>query len=661
MRKSGFIYAALAFAACKGSDIADPAVTTTVLVTSSATQITVNETAQASAVVKDQNGNALGGKSIAWTSLNQSIASVTSAGVIRGIAPGNATIQGTVDGITGTALIQVVAPSAVCASGLTTIDLAVGQVRVVSALETQGCVKIASAAAASQYVVIAANANALPDAVASFAIRADNGETVPSNSLLTNPLRIAASLAATGADGTMSLQTAFETSLRLTERRQLDLPKAQRAFSAGSLQRSPRYSVSAAIPVIGEKTQFRIPKSCSDFKTVTGTARHISTRAIIYTDDTSPENGFTDTDLQEIAREFDDLIYPTDVDYFGTPLDLDANSRIVILYTPEVNSLTPAGNPGSFVGGFFFAGDLFPTDVCPQSNRAELFYVLSPDPTGTINGNVRTVSQVRQGTRGTIAHEFQHMINASERIRHPVSEDLEAVWLDEALAHFAEDLNGRVLKGLNETGNYTFEQLVPNAGQINDFNAFFFQNFARLRLYMQNPGPNAPTSQFSDSSLADRGAAWSLLRYAADHHAPGGDIKAFVKSLVPGPDTGVVNLRSKAGGVSFDSLATGWMAANYADDFGTPNLAAKYTYKTYNMRSNVARVNTPSQSFPLVVTDFQGASQTLTGFHVRSGSGHYFRLDRTAGAPAKILRFVNNDLTTAASFTGATLIIVRSQ
>ena len=111
MRKSALIIALVASAACKGSEIVDPAVTTTVVVTSTPTQIAVGETAQASAVVRDQNGNPLSGKSISWISLNPTIASVTGAGVIRGVAPGTATIQGSVDGITGGAAVQVVAPA----------------------------------------------------------------------------------------------------------------------------------------------------------------------------------------------------------------------------------------------------------------------------------------------------------------------------------------------------------------------------------------------------------------------------------------------------------------------------------------------------------------------------------------------------------------------
>jgi hypothetical protein len=431
-------------------------------------------------------------------------------------------------------------------------------------------------------------------------------------------------------------------------------------------------SVSVAIPAVGDKTSFKVPKTCSNFTTVTATVRYISTRAIIYTDDAAPPGGFADSDFQAIGTEFDTLIYPTDTDYFGTPLDLDNNQRVIILYTPEVNKLTPAGNSGGFVGGFFFGGDLFPSSgagSCAQSNVGELFYVLAPDPNGVINGNKRTTADVRQGTRGTIAHEFQHMINASERIRSPIVQELEDVWLDEALAHFAEDLNGRVLKGLTETGNYTFSTLRSN---VNDYNAFFFQNFARFQRYIQNPGVNAPTCFLADTSLAARGAAWALLRYTADHYAPNGDIKAFTRGLAGGPWTGVDNLRKRtvctsttnscaaSVGVPFDTLVAGFLVANYADDAGVSGLPVKYTYKTYDMRNNVIPL-TNNGLYPLVINDIQGSGFVMSNVSVRSGSGNYYRFSRPQAGNARTFRFLNDDGTTAASFTGATLIVLRSQ
>jgi hypothetical protein len=680
MRKYAILVALLLVGACKSTEGPEPLVTTTILVSSTPNQITIGETAQASAIVKDQNGNPLTGKTITWTSLNQGVATVTSAGLIRGVSAGNATIQGSVDGVTGTGTVTVIAPSAICISGPIAVDIIPGEAKVVSSADSKGCIKISVTGAASQYVVIAANLNAQPDALASYAIKSDEGETVPNNSLLTTPSRVVAQLSTLKPDQPGALQASFEAGLRRTERRELNFRAGKQAYQSRVANSGVRMSVSAqAIPAVGDKTTFKVPAkfdangkslggSCTSFTTVTATAKYISTRGIIYLDDAAPPGGFSDTEFQEIATEFDNLIYPTDVDYFGTPLDQDANSRVIMLYTPLVNKLTEANSNG-FVGGFFFLGDLFPStgppnQSCQQSNMAEIFYLLAPDPTGTINNNTRSTATVRQGTRGTIAHEFQHMINGSERFRSPVTQDAESTWLDEGLAHFAEDLNGRTLKHLNDTGNYTFSQLLPTINDVNDYNAFFFQNFARFRLYLANPGPNSPTSFLADTSLAVRGAAWALIHYTADQYAPGGDIKAYIKSLIPGPDTGVVNLRSHAGNVPFDTLVAGWMVANYADDLGISGLPAKYTYKTYDMRDNVRKSissNPAQQIYPLQPTIIAGSGFAVSNLLARSGSGNYFSFSRGPAGPARTFRFLNNDLSTAAMFTGASFIILRTQ
>jgi hypothetical protein len=670
MRKSGFLCALLLVAAaCSGSDGTAPLVATSLSVSTSPSQISVNGSAQASAIVKDQNGNALTGQTITWSSLTPAIASVdATTGVVKGLAPGTATIQGTSGTITGTGTVLVIAPATSCLAGPVIVNLAVGQATVVNGSTSQGCIKIASTSAASQYIVIAANTNSISDQMATFTLKSDTGEVVPSTTLLANPYRISASLSAASAPvPTDALQTAFESKLRLKERAELKIPDAQRAYRArGSEPSQIRTSLAAAVPNIGDKTTFKVPTSCAVFTTVTATAQYISNKAIIYLDDASPSGGFTATDYQDIANEFDNLIYPTDVSYFGNPLDLDNNGHIIILYTPQVNKLTPTGNPGSFVGGFFFVGDLFPSTgngSCAQSNGGEIFYVLTPDPNGTIvpngggSGNPRSTASVRQGTRGTIAHEFQHMINASERIASPIEQDFEEVWLDEGLAHFAEDVNGRAQLGLADNANATFETVSAN---INDYSAFFFQNFARLDKYMLNPGPNSPTSFHADTSLADRGAIWSLLRYSADNYAPGGDIKAFTRALAGGPNTGVNNLVTRTG-VPFDTLVAGWMIANYADDAGIPGLPDKYTYKSYNMRSNMqAGFINQNRLYPLQINDITTTSVVASGMQALSGSGDYFRFSRVASGPARSFRLLNPD-GTAASFTGASFFILRTQ
>src|SRR5688572_12644388 len=331
MRKLGILSVLFLAAACKGTDSVDPPVTTTVTVSSSAATIGINETAQASAIVRDQNGNPLTGKTITWISLNTNIATVTAAGLIRGVAAGTATIQGSVDGINGTANVTVLAPVASCTGGPTNVDVPVGQARVLAASATQGCIKISSTAAGSQYVVIGGYTSATPDAILNYTLKSDEGETVPNTTILASPMRLAAQLPLRAPELASSLQMSFEGKLRRAERSQLDARVGRRAYAERNRNLPGRLSLNAAIPVVGEKTQFKVPKSCANFTPVTATARFISNRAILYTDDANPPGGFTDLDFQEIGTEFDNLIYPTDVDYFGTPLDQDANQRVVIL------------------------------------------------------------------------------------------------------------------------------------------------------------------------------------------------------------------------------------------------------------------------------------------------------------------------------------------
>lgn len=659
--------ALLGAAACSGDGGGGPLVVTTVSVSATPTQITVGGTAQASAIVKDQNGNPLTGKSVNWVSLNPAVATVNpTTGLITGVSAGTATIQGTADGVSGSATVIVIGAVSACNTGITAADLPVGGVHVLTATETQGCIKMPAAAGApADYLVIPANISATPDILGSYVLKSDEGENVPSGAVVpSNTIFSADNLTPRRAvTDPGAAQILFETRLRLMERRHLRIPDAQRArrerFRAQSQQ---RLSVSSAIPAIGDRTNFKVVgrtvPACSNYTTITAAVQYINERVIIYTDVAAPANGFTATDYQQIGDEFATLIYPANVSYFGMPLDEDANGRIIILYTPEVNKLTEA-NSESFVGGFFFGGDLFPSTgagSCAASNEAELFYLLAPDPSGTINSNPRSVARVRQNTRGTIAHEFQHMINVSVKIDSEILQQFEEVWLDEALAHFAEDATGRVLRGIGETEEAGFTR--AHGGSDDDFTAFFFQNLARFRIYLRDPGPVGPTSNaHADTSLAVRGAGWALLRYAADHYA-GADVKLFTKRLVLGPEIGVANLVKRAG-ASFETIITGWLIANYADNQGIPGLSPLNSYKTYDMRSMMNSIN--AGIYPLKVTAVAGSGVVLTGLQARSGSGNYFHAPRPAGSPARTWRFLNEDGATAASFTGAAWIILRTR
>ena len=245
----------------------------------------------------------------------------------------------------------------------------------------------------------------------------------------------------------------------------------------------------------------------------------MGSRAIILNDTLNPKNGFTTEDFQRYAARFDTLVYPLDVANFGEPTDIDKNGHVAILFTRAVNELT-AARSASYVGGFAFSRDLFPTtktaraQACPTSNEGEYFYMLTPDPAGTINQNVRTTGFVDSVTTTVLAHEFQHIINSSRRLYVNNTPAFEEKWLDEGLAHVAEELLFYRESGLTPRVNLDLPTIRASATARVAFNNDMSGNASRYRTYLERTSNNSPYAP--DDSLPTRGAIWSLLRYAVD-------------------------------------------------------------------------------------------------------------------------------------------------
>ncbi|MEP6617956.1 MAG: hypothetical protein ABJE47_01525 [bacterium] len=245
----------------------------------------------------------------------------------------------------------------------------------------------------------------------------------------------------------------------------------------------------------------------------------IGTHAMIMNDTLNPKNGFSTADYQRFAARFDTLVYPLDVSNFGEPTDIDKNGKIGIIFTRAVNELTPARST-QYVGGFTFSRDLFPrvgterAQACAGSNEGEYFYLLAPDPSGTVNSNVRTTNFVDSVTTAVLAHEFQHLINASRRLYVNNTPTFEAKWLDEGLAHVAEELLFNAESGLSPRSNLDINAVRATSAIRTAYNADMSGNQGRYRTYLTAPSSSSPYA--ADDSLSTRGAAWSLLRYAID-------------------------------------------------------------------------------------------------------------------------------------------------
>lgn len=85
----------------------DPKPVASVTVSPETVELEVGQTRQLSATLRDASGNVLTGRSVAWSSSNQAVASVSSTGMVTGADAGAATITATSEGRTSQASVTV--------------------------------------------------------------------------------------------------------------------------------------------------------------------------------------------------------------------------------------------------------------------------------------------------------------------------------------------------------------------------------------------------------------------------------------------------------------------------------------------------------------------------------------------------------------------------
>jgi hypothetical protein len=636
--------------ACKnGTDPDDPNRVVTVTVTAPTTAIIVGGVVQLSASAITQGGTTVTNPTISWTSQSPNVATVSTAGLVTGVSVGTAIIEARVSGVTGQINISVAADA--CASAPVSLNL--GEVRTFAGPSQVRCVRIAATASPSEFLVVAYNGSPTQDE--RRAVEIASTSQAPSSQISTLQQALAA-LEIERINESDAMHERIDALGREAIEQVMRQPRSAPA-SGGALK-----AVVSMPPNVGDTLTYRVPDlnagkvPCRDFFTIQAVVKAVGSKAIAVQDVNAPAGGFTQTDFAGIVQEFDQTILATDTAYFGGPTDRNNDGVIVMLFTPEVNKLTPAGSSG-FTAGFFFRADLFTKaefqqagQTCPTTNEQELFYVLVPDPTGQFN-NVRTTVTVRQTSRGTIAHELQHMLNQGVRMFLPQGVQPESVWLDEGMAHFAEEAVGRATRSYSDFRELNFADATVNA---DDYNAYFRQNFGRFRLWQFRPDTSSPTSNRAATELGPRGAAWAILRYAIDRHS-NNNARAFTRALVRGPQTGVDNLMARVGsGLAFDSFLGNWLITVFTDHQSVGGLQGTFNYVGWNLRSAMTQYN--NGVFPLAVNPLTSSTSTL----VISGSGAYFRLSKAPGGGTTTVAMQSAG-GIPVDFTGARLTLVRTQ
>ena len=89
----------------------EPSVASVGVTPSTASLLLLGDTVRLQAVARDASGSALSGKAFAWTSSLENVATVSSTGLVTGLANGDAIVTATTDGIAGSASVTVQAPT----------------------------------------------------------------------------------------------------------------------------------------------------------------------------------------------------------------------------------------------------------------------------------------------------------------------------------------------------------------------------------------------------------------------------------------------------------------------------------------------------------------------------------------------------------------------
>jgi hypothetical protein len=526
-------------------------------------------------------------------------------------AAGIAACGGTLDPDGG----ELPTPSEACATQ-SILQLAVGTHAIVDPSASGGCLRIPQAGAGgARYLLVLASTNGT---------KSSNGIQGPYLLRASTPVAAVAApepllpgvSPVLGGLRTGSVGARFGATLRDLERQLAADPRNR-----------PLRTVAANLvlaPPVGDVKSFKVCNNltCSSFGTVQATARYVGTHAAVYIDNEVPQSDpLQQSDFDNLGHAFDLYHYPIDTTAFGRESDIDGNGVVIILMTDAVNDLTPDCTNGRVIG-YFFGGDLL---TGANSNRAEIFYTLVPQPAHATNCSVVTRTAAVNNLKPTLIHEFQHMISFNQHVllRSGSSEE---TWLNEALSHFAEELGGRLVPEAEcVAAGFTSCRSQYTSGDILDSYDYLKDTESHYLVF--------PSS--SQGTLAERGAVWLFLRWTLDQFSPDTILGTpTTRALVATSQTGVTNLTAVTGGV-FSEMVPRWLLAAYLDDGAElPSEPTGFLrFKSWGLRSiwtNPANANVFPGGFPLVplaIADDFSRAGTL-----KAGSGRHFLITQAAGA-----------------------------
>lgn len=276
----------------------------------------------------------------------------------------------------------------------------------------------------------------------------------------------------------------------------------EREFWATNVDTNQNFQVTAVLRYIGENTLFWIEKGVD----------------------------FDEGDLEELAGTFDQKIYPTVREFFGSEWSpgIDNDARLYIMYI---------GGLGYSLAGYFSSADEVHPLAHPYSNAHEAFFM-----------NSDNVGLNDDYAYGVLAHEFQHMI-------HWYRDRNEESWLNEGFSELSTFLNGY------DTGGFDYSFAYDPDLQLNDW-------------------PNDP-----NATGPHYGSGFLFVTYFLDRFG-----EEATKALVANQNNGMSSIDEVLAGlhavdaltgnpIRADDVFSDWVLTNYLNDAAIGD--GRFTYSNY--------------------------------------------------------------------------------
>lgn len=286
--------------------------------------------------------------------------------------------------------------------------------------------------------------------------------------------------------------------------------------------------------------------------------KRISDHGYFYIDQEA--KAIPDANLDKLVTEWEERIYPRLTAVFGAEPrpGVDGETRIFIVLSPAVD------NWGKEKGlmGYFWSRDAIPGRL-PRSNQKEVLFMTD-----------QLFDRPALTSFGTLAHEFQHLLNFSRKSARLGYRLTEETWLDEGLSMYAMEVAGYGLPA----GDYHIAK--------------------DLRVFQEEPAAFSLTSWSENPNGFAYGQSYLFVRYLVDRFGSG-----VISEILNDNRAGVacVSAVLEKRGTTFAEHFRAWAIANYISD--TP--LAKNTPYSYRDLSLTGVYKSETGAEDIVLRGFQ--------------------------------------------------------